>query len=215
MRRSVTPDLRCPECRLHRRLCLCAELPAVVTRTRVVLVMHQSEAFKSSNTGRLLLRCLPNSLIVAHGRLPAHATAGRDVITEPPYPWQDRAGPCVVLAPDEGARPIAEWRGSGAALTLVVPDGTWGQAARARRRIAGLADLPVAVVPPGPPRYRLRHDPSPERLGTMEAVARALGVLEGPEAQEALEGVLRLMVERTLIARGLRAAEHESHRTRT
>jgi DTW domain-containing protein len=213
MRRSVTPSLRCPDCRLHRPDCLCSELPVVPTRTRLVLVMHQSEAWKSSNTGRLALRCLPNSLIVAHGRLAPDACGERPIIAEPPYPWQGADGPFVVLAPDADARPIDEWRG-GDAVTLVVPDGTWGQAARARRRFPGLADLPTAIVPAGPARYRLRYDPNPERLGTMEAVARALGALEGAEVQAALEHVLRLMVERTLITRGRKTLGPRSPRRR-
>jgi hypothetical protein len=36
----------------------------------------------------------------------------------------------------------------------------------------------------------------------MEAIARALGLLEGPHVQEALERVFRIVVERALWARG-------------
>ena len=192
---------RCPECRLHRGHCLCAELPTVWTRTRLALVLHQSEERKSSNTGRLALRCLPNSIVIAQGRLPAAAGQGRGMVTEAPFPWQDSRGPCVLLFPDEGARPIEEWRGI-AELTLIALDGTWRQAARARRRFPGLLDLPSAVVPAGPPLYALRNDPRPGRLGTMEAIVRALGALEGTEVQAPLERLLRLAAERTWRARG-------------
>ena len=66
-------------------------------------------------------------------------------------------------------------------ITLVVPDGTWSQAVRARRRIPGLADIPCAALPPGlVSTYRLRHDPRAGRVSTLEAIAHALGVLEGP-----------------------------------
>jgi DTW domain-containing protein len=193
--------LRCPDCRLHRGQCLCAELPTVHTRTRVALVLHQREEHKSSNTGRLAVRCLPNSIVVAHGQLSTVAALGRDVVSEAPYPWQRSQGPCVLLFPDENARPIEEWRGS-EDLTLIALDSTWSQAARARRRLPGLIDLPSAFVPVLPPRYAMRHDPRPGRVGTMEAIARALGVLEGEAVQASLERILHLAAERTWRARG-------------
>ena len=201
MRRSTTLALRCPDCRLHRALCVCAELPQVWTRTRVVLVLHQLEERKSTNTGRLAVRCLPNSVVVAHGRLPATAATGRPIVDAAPYPWHSAPGPCVVLFPDERARPIEDWRPSDA-LTLIALDGTWSQAARARRGFPGLAELPSAVVPAGPPLHALRHDPRPGRLGTLEALGRALGALEGPDVQEPLERILRLVAERTWRTRG-------------
>jgi DTW domain-containing protein YfiP len=106
-----------------------------------------------------------------------------------------------LLFPDERARPIEEWRDS-EGLTLIALDGTWSQAARARRRFPGLLELPSAVVPAGPPLYAMRHDPRPGRVGTMEALLRALGVLEGEGVQTPLERVLRLAFERTWSARG-------------
>jgi DTW domain-containing protein len=203
VRRHNVPAVRCPDCRLLTSLCLCADLPTVPARTRLVLVLHQNEERKSSNTGRLAVRCLPKSVIVAQGRLAAAAGLGREVVTQGPFPWQSAPGPCVLLFPDETARPIEEWRGA-SDLTLIVLDGTWSQAARARRRFPGLLDLPSAVVPAGPQLYALRYDPRPGRVGTMEAIARALGVLEGAHVQEPLEKILRLAYERTWFARGRR-----------
>jgi hypothetical protein len=58
---------RCGQCRLFRHHCLCDLLPRVETRTRVVVVLHQLEDHKTSNTGRLAHRCLPNSEIVIRG----------------------------------------------------------------------------------------------------------------------------------------------------
>ena len=59
------------------------------------------------------------------------------------------------------------------------------------------------MLPDGPPSsYRLRAIGLPGRLSTLEAIARALGVLEGPAPEAALERALRLVVERTLWTRG-------------
>lgn len=58
-------------------------------------------------------------------------------------------------------------------------------------------------LPVGPPSiYRLRQETQAGGLATLEAIARALGILEGASIQRELERVLRIMVERTLWARG-------------
>ena len=209
-RRGRAEALRCPGCRLHHHLCLCAELPVVPTRTRVVLVLHQQEEHRSSNTGRLALRCLPNSVVVAHGRLDPSAALARPLVTAPPYPWQTAPESCVVLSPRDDARPIETWSHR-PALTLIVPDGTWRQVARARLRLPGLVDLPSAFVAEGPPLYSLRHDPRPDRLGTLEALSRALGAIEGLAVREPLDRILRLVFERTRRMRGHTAARSEPH----
>ena len=45
-------------------------------------------------------------------------------------------------------------------------------------------------------------------MATLEAIARALGILEGAWVREALEQLFRVMVERTLWLRGTLRAEH-------
>ena len=55
--------------------------------------------------------------------------------------------------------------------------------------------------------YRLRSEAHAHGLATIEAIARALAVLEGPEIEAALELPFRAMVERTLWARGDLEAE--------
>ena len=49
---------------------------------------------------------------------------------------------------------------------------------------------------------RLRTGRSPHQMATLEAVALALGILEGPEVEAALLRVYRIMTERTLWTNG-------------
>lgn len=192
MSRRANGHLRCPRCRLHLSLCLCEHLPRLETRTRLLLVLHHREEKKPTNTGRLAVECLPNSEIWVRG----HADDRDQQFTLDP----SRAA--VLLFPDEAARPLADFAGQ--PLTLVVPDGTWRQAAKARHRLPALASLPLVALPPGPPSvYRLRYESHTGGLATMEAIARAMAILEGPEVSQALERVFRIMVERALWARGL------------
>ena len=109
----------------------------------------------------------------------------------------------VLLFPHAEARPLESWRDSPRPITLVVPDGTWRQANKARRRIPGLDALPCAALPTVVrSSYRLRHDKRLDRVSTIEAVALALRILEGPAAAEPLELIFRIMVDRTLWTNG-------------
>ena len=191
---GVVPH-RCPRCRLLVAKCLCDLVPRLETRTRVLVVVHQLETQKPSNTGLLALRCLPNSDAVIRGRL--------DRSTDVPD-WSAHGDP-VLLFPHEDARPLEAWRDHARPVTLIVPDGTWRQAARVRRRVPGLDTVPCAFVArEGTSAYRLRRTPDPRRLSTMEAIADALAVLEpsdGPAVREALLGIFHVMIERSLAGR--------------
>ena len=109
----------------------------------------------------------------------------------------------LLLFPSETARPLTEWVNHPRPITLIVPDGTWRQASKVRSRMAGLLEVPLVTLPPGPPtQYRLRAEPHEGGLATMEAIARAFGILEGEGVQGELERLFRIMVERALWARG-------------
>ena len=182
---------------MHRSLCICGLLPRLVTRTRVVLVIHQLEAVKPTNTGVIAARCLTNSAVVYRGRAPEEGADARDVAQE----VAREATTSLFLFPHADATPLEAWRGRADRIQLVVPDATWSQAARMRGRIA--RDLPCVSLPArGVGADRLRAAPRPGRMATLEAVAAALGILEGPAVDEALMRVYRIMTERTLWTNG-------------
>ncbi len=189
---------------MHRSLCICGMLPRLETRTRVVVVIHQLEASKPTNTGVIAARCLPNSAVVYRGRGPGDAP-GIDLraLAAPP-------ARSVVLFPHAEATPLEGWRDTDG-LQLIVPDGTWSQAARTRRRLEVLAGLPCVSLPSrAAAADRLRAAPRPGSLATLEALAVALGILEGPPVEEALMRVYRVMTERTLWTNGRIRAEDVS-----
>jgi DTW domain-containing protein YfiP len=187
---------------MHRSLCICAELPRLATRTRVVVVLHQLEVSKPTNTGVVAARCLTNSAVVYRGRGPDNAQ---------PLPLATALGPGVrplLLFPHASATPLEAWRGGDEPLALVVPDGTWAQASRTRRRLAELAPLPCVSLPAAAIAVdRLRAPPRPGQLATLEAIAVALGILEGPSVADALMRVYRVMTDRTLWTNGRLAAD--------
>ena len=179
---------RCGGCGLPDALCLCAELPSLAVRTRVVVVMHRIEALRSTNTGRLAARMLSGAS--------ARVRGDRDVPTEPAP-----EGRRLVLFPLEGARPLAR-DDAGDDLVLVVPDGTWSQARRIHRRDPASRGAETVTLPAaGPSAYDLRRGAREGGVCTLEAVAAALGVLEGEAVEAALRGAFVAWRERAVRAR--------------
>ncbi|HSO40373.1 MAG TPA: DTW domain-containing protein, partial [Labilithrix sp.] len=67
MSRRNNAASRCWRCRMHSSLCVCALIPKLATRTRLVLVMHRAEDRKPTNTGRLAAEAMPESRVVVRG----------------------------------------------------------------------------------------------------------------------------------------------------
>lgn len=174
-------------------MCALLPTPPLPTRTRLVLYLHRYEARNPANTGRLAAACLAASEV---------RIAGRDEARAAPFvaPPDARA---LLLYPAPDAVPLDRLPPTDQPTILVVPDGTWRQAERLRRLVPGLRALPCVTPPPGPrSNYRLRTELRPDGLATLEAIARAYAVLEGPAVAAALDRGFRAMVERTLWTRG-------------
>ena len=190
MSRRANVGQRCQGCMMHLSLCICALIPRLETKTRLVLVMHKAEKRKPTNTGHLAAKALVNSETIVRG------IEGKP---DPEVTWPEGSEP-VLLYPAEDARPL---EACSHPVSLIVPDGNWRQASKVRQRVRGLRDVRCVTLPVGAPTtYRLRSESQPNGLATIEAIARAFGILEGAHIQDALEGIFRTMVERTLWIRG-------------
>jgi DTW domain-containing protein YfiP len=168
----------CPRCLVQQ--CLCAEVPVVATRTRIVIVRHHLEQHRSSNTARLAHLALPNSAIVDHGGFGGIAKLPDLTGAWLLYPL----GEPMVATP---AEPPAQ---------LVVLDGSWSQARRMYRKLP-IRGLPILRLPDAPMAVaRLRESPGPGQVSTIEAIAAALRLLEGEAQATPLERLFALAVER-------------------
>jgi DTW domain-containing protein YfiP len=194
---------RCQRCRMHTDLCICPSIPRYLLDTRLVLVMHRRELKKPTATGPLALEALPNSELRIHGHQDQPLNLSDLDIPERRtlllYPGDD----APILSRgflDQDSRPV----------TLVVPDGNWRQAARMGRRLPGLDHAEMVRLPDGLQTWwGLRRENHAEGLATFEAIASALGIIESPAVQTGLECLFRLMVQRTLHARGCPDASEE------
>jgi DTW domain-containing protein YfiP len=202
---EIPRKARCPSCRMHQELCICGHLPRLPTRTRVSLLMHVQEKDKTSNTGRLAHLCLPNSEIRYRGLRDGSPLDLSGLVDDTFETWMLYLCPdSVELTPElvaEARKPVR----------LVVLDGTWSQASRLGAKLARSPELGSArkvklrITPDKPTEYKLRTEHHPDGMATFEAIARALGVLEGaggPALQEKLEAAFRLMNDTVLKTRG-------------
>jgi DTW domain-containing protein YfiP len=157
---------------------VCAHIPVIATRTRIVIVRHKLERHRASNSGRLAHLALVNSELVDYG----------DGVV-PTLPRDD----AWLLFPEGSTAPAAPPPGS-----LIVLDATWSQARRMYRKLDALRGLPtlrLAALDIAP--ARLRESPGAGRVSTIEAIAQALRVLDGEPgaaAAEMLDGVFAAAV---------------------
>ncbi len=166
--------------------------------THIALVMHRREVNKPSNTGGLAMQLFPNSRRYVRGLTQGSADLG-DLEAPDRRTW--------LLFPSEQAEVLTRElvTEDDRPITLVVPDGTWAQTRRAVRREPVMCRARHVLAPPGPrTRYRLRQEHVHGGLATAEAMARALGVIEGEAAQRALEQLFEAHVERVLRERSHR-----------
>jgi len=159
------------------------------------MLIHSCEVRKTSNTGHLVTQILKNSELFVHGRRnEPNGLIGKI----------QRDGKTFLLFPDESAKIIdPEFvKSFSEPITLIVPDGNWKQARKMTHTIPELMVLPrVKIADPLRGKYRLRRAPYSSVVCTIEAVARALGVLEGSEIQSEIERIFEIFMDRVTAMR--------------
>ena len=188
------PRAQCPRCTRPTERCLCALIPCLASRTRVLILQHPSEVKHALNTARLAALGLSNvELLVGEvfESLPA-------LLQQPGY----RA---CLLFPGEEAQALLEFaeQHNKLPLLLVVPDGTWRKARKLLYLNPLLAALPRVVLPEGlQSRYRVRRAPVPGALSTIEAIVTALNTVEAPACFDALLNPFEVLIEGQIEAMG-------------
>lgn len=160
----------CWRCRRPMRVCYCAAVRPIETRTRVVILQHPRESDVPINTARIAELALSSSSL--HVGLDFSGDRGlRAALSNP-------EAPAVLLYPSDDAKDLALEPPPGP-VTLVVIDGTWWQASKLFKLNPFLHSLPrYGLAPSEESRYRIRKEPAAHCLSTIEALEAALSVLE-------------------------------------
>jgi DTW domain-containing protein len=190
--------MTCPHCGKPVQVCVCDRITPIAVSTPVVVLQHPQEQDRVLGTVPLLERAIgarrriglswPN-LAGALGEEPVGPWA---VIwpTQLPRPLEpaEQSAPFIRIGPPE--RPP---------VGLIVLDGSWSQAKALWWRNPWLLKLDRIVLHPSEPSIygRLRREPRPQWISTLEAVGDALvGLGEPEEVRTTLRRAMRTMVQR-------------------
>lgn len=197
MERKRKTKAPCQVCFLHLDLCICHLIPKLTLKTKVCLVVHAKELKRTTNTGRLAIQALTNSEMRIRGKERTAMDLGDLLVPEFRtllfYPSDD----AIELTPEFVSREPRP-------IQLIVPDGNWRQASKVNTRHKELADVPrVAIRAANTSPYHMRAETTQEGMATLQAIAEALGVIEGAEVRARLMELYEAKLKATLVGRGL------------
>ncbi len=186
---------------------MCAEIPTIETKTRLAIVSHFRELYKTTSTGYLALEAMPNSELYVHGKQESPLNLKS---------LHDGKRRIMVLFPSEKAKVLTKTLISSdpRPITLIVPDGNWRQASRIPKRVPGLAEAEHVILPDGKEsEWGVREETRPGGLATLEAISRAFAILESQQVGAALEQLFHSVATATLFARGMPKRKKEQEET--
>lgn len=183
---------RCQRCWVRLEHCVCALVPRVETHAELLVVRHEREAAKSTGTARIAGLALPRLSFVDFGDDPGEA--------ERALAPRLAEGGCALVYP---AEPMTPWPVE-PPRALVFLDGTWRQTRKMLKKLPCLAAVPRLWLPAKEERVlRLRASNLEGGRSTLEAIADALRLVEGPETSAPLDALHAAYVERVFKARGV------------
>jgi len=183
----MTHRAQCYRCFKAAATCICRSVERVANETGIIILQHPRERFHAIGTVRFarlglsnvrVQSCVPGEdASFVTGLLPART---------------------ALLYPAPGAPDLAALAHAEHPRHLVILDGTWTHARKIYATQPWLHDLPhVRLTPAEPSRYRLRREPKPDYVATLEAIVAALRIIE-PETTglDDLLGSFTTMIDR-------------------
>lgn len=194
-RKRVT-KFPCDGCFMHLDRCICSFFPNLDLKTKVSLVIHAAELKHTTNTGRLAIKSLANSEMRVRGF--ERIRLDLSDLLSPKYRT-------FLFYPSDDAQELNEdlVSQSDLPIQLIVPDGSWRQAFKVHSRHPELKDIPrVKISTPNTSTHFIRNETNEYGMATLQAIALALGIIEGPEVKEKLMKLYQAKLEQTLMSRG-------------
>ncbi len=168
-----TPRSMCWKCYRPASGCFCSHLDTVDSQTRIIILAHPKEDRRKMSTGRMTHLSLPNSIYIIDESFDSNPNLLKSL--------SDDSYESFLLFPGENAQEIGELKQESAQRPkqILLIEATWHNAKSIYRKSPLLQGLPkAAFVAPRPSRFRIRTQPAPMCLSTIEAtelVLRELG----------------------------------------
>jgi DTW domain-containing protein YfiP len=189
----------CAECRKPITVCVCDRSPRLPVNARVLVLQHPQEQDRLLGTVPILEKMVGATRHVGLSWPNLAAALGEELAAQPVQwgvVWPNQLP--RELTAEERQAPVVQL-GSRALSGIVLLDGSWSQAKTLWWRNPWLLKLDRLVLNPRQPSIygRLRREPRPEWISTLEAAAQALVFLGEPESVQAeLSRVMRTLVQR-------------------
>ncbi len=191
----------CLECRQPSFNCYCAHIKSFDPEVKFVILTHPIEARRRIATGRMSHLCLKNSeLIVGHDY--SRNQKVNSILENPEIH-------SVILYPGRKSLNISSWTEderqqlipTEKKLAIFVIDGTWNTARKMLHLSANLKSLPqICFTPTRLSTFRVRKQPAPECVSTIEAIHQCIELLGAKNRQhDHLLEVFDQLVEQQLV----------------
>lgn len=187
----------CEVCFLHKTLCICEFIPILNLKTKISLVVHAKELKRTTNTGTLAIKALTNSDVFVRGAIDKPLDLTKYLVSDYRH---------VLFYPSADAVELTQAfvNESTLPINLIVPDGNWRQASKVHYRHHELKQLPRVMIKAANNEVQhLRAESTDFGMATLQAIAHALGVIEGEHVKNELLQLYKIKLERTLKGRGV------------
>lgn len=196
------PAVRCATCNRPTAICVCDKVTPLPCATHVLILQHPAEPDEVLGTAQILAASLPSCRVRTGLSWPSLAGAWGEPATgkwavlwnkQLPAGAAPPEAPVVRIGRDGATRALGGLQG------VVVLDGTWSQAKALWWRNPWLLDLDRLLLRPKEAGIygRVRREPTPLAVSTLEAVADALVANGEPaETRDALRRWMRTLVQR-------------------
>ena len=158
--------------------CYCHYIQSFDPKIKFVILIHPIEVKRRIATGRMSHLCLENSDLIQGQNYSGNARV--KALLEDPELYS------VVLSPGIYSKNLSEIAPlerknifpKEKKLVIFVLDGTWATAGKMLRQSPNLSQLPrICFSPAAPSNFRVRKQPSPECVSTIEAIHQTIELL--------------------------------------
>ncbi|MCL1078679.1 DTW domain-containing protein [Parashewanella spongiae] len=198
---------RCDFCLQGISFCVCDSRRQLISNTNFLLLMHDDEILKPSNSGRLVADLIPNTTAFLWSRVDVEQ-ALIDLIDNDTYQP-------VLIFPSDYAKPEREVFESVSDIPalktkpplFILLDGTWRQAVKIFRKSSYLDKVPMlSFSPEHIASYAVRKGQRDFQMGTAEVAALAIDSFGEKDNANALVLWCNVFKEATLRGRNKRSA---------
>ncbi|WP_448550478.1 tRNA-uridine aminocarboxypropyltransferase [Thalassotalea fusca] len=172
---------RCEYCRVALQNCVCAFTPQTSSNHAVLLLMHDIEVLKPSNTGKLIADVIPNTYAHLWQRNEYPQTLV-DIIERPDY-QPVLVFPSNYTIAEQPLIDSSSYDFKNKKFLFIYIDGSWREAKKIYRKSPYLHNIPVLSIDPQvfladdyQSKYHIRKASKSNQLATAEVAALALAL---------------------------------------